>query len=114
MAALVGSATVPVIEAVSCATSATGRQNANAKMQNHRRRDFMFNSLNTRNANGKPSQALNPEAQPSPKLELEHVTLPTRNRPPTPATPNTKSVREWTLSYGTSRVRDCKSSKTVY
>jgi hypothetical protein len=39
MAAPVGSVTVPVMDAVSCAKSATGTQNA--KIQNHRRRDFI-------------------------------------------------------------------------
>src|ERR1700690_3542665 len=45
MAAPVGSLTVPVIEAVSCAKSTVGRQHANAKKQNHARRGFIFNSL---------------------------------------------------------------------
>src|ERR1700722_303373 len=39
------SVTVPVIEAVSCAKSAAGRPIENTRRQNHRRRDFIINSL---------------------------------------------------------------------
>jgi hypothetical protein len=45
MAAPDESVTVPVIEAVSCANSAAGRQIEDTRRQNHRIRDFIINSL---------------------------------------------------------------------